>query len=558
MCPGEPPIPWRQWKELFTIFRQRREFQLQRFQRDAAAAAADAAAAQQPEAYPREQKNLDLISLLGPEGHRLYMGTPNSANYDRPHNDVLAVCDGLFGHRVNRWIALDRFNSRWQRPGEKASEWCSELRVLAKDCNFPNADRENQEIVDMLVLHCHDPDLKQKLFAQHEDSTLEQILNFMSTEEQSRLDVNELKFSQGNSATTAVVKKPRKKTLQSPAAAENKQSLCDGCGKSGHKYRDKKCPAKGQRCSFCRAFDHFESVCRKKLAQQKSQATLTQSPRLAPVHVSDSRIRCSLLLKPKLRQSKPVKYSFIADSGSQATTITESDFRRLFPKLPIGGLQVPLRNFDDSPAPTPLGSVPMTASFSNDRHAEIDINVVPDNCLSLLSIDDMALLGLVIDTPSRSVYAVSSRTSVAPLSSQELQASLVREFPSLFSDGIGKVLDYEHKIQLKPDARPVKCKLRHAPYAIAEKASEAVDILIDNDVVEQAERSDWVHPAHFVWKPDKEVRTTADFSPGLNKNIIPTHHPLPLPSDIFRSVSEDKFFSLADVVQGISHSPAGT
>ncbi|MCP3661002.1 MAG: hypothetical protein GY696_00665, partial [Gammaproteobacteria bacterium] len=67
---------------------------------------------QQPEPYSRIEKNLDLFALLGAEGQRLFNGTEDSDNFDRPHADVLAICDRIFGVQVNKLVALHKFRKR--------------------------------------------------------------------------------------------------------------------------------------------------------------------------------------------------------------------------------------------------------------------------------------------------------------------------------------------------------------------------------------------------------------------------------------------------------------
>ncbi|MCP3662877.1 MAG: hypothetical protein GY696_10330, partial [Gammaproteobacteria bacterium] len=81
--PGQPPIPWRQWKVSFAVYQMKKEIHLERLQRAHPDGAEEAAAVQQPAAYSDREKNLALFSCLGAGGQRLFHGTEDSANFDR-------------------------------------------------------------------------------------------------------------------------------------------------------------------------------------------------------------------------------------------------------------------------------------------------------------------------------------------------------------------------------------------------------------------------------------------------------------------------------------------
>ena len=188
--PGEPPIPWAQWKTTFKAFVKAKDINLTRQRDNGLRGLTDAqrAAVQQTPAYSDEEKNLNLYLYLGAEGQRKFQGTPDYANYDRTHTDVLRICDGLFEVRKNRRVALMNFRARKQRPDESVSDFAAELRLLAKDCKF-TAQRENAEIADQLVLNCFDKETQLRLLSQHANSGYNEVLAFMLAEEGAKKDV---------------------------------------------------------------------------------------------------------------------------------------------------------------------------------------------------------------------------------------------------------------------------------------------------------------------------------------------------------------------------------
>ncbi len=150
---------------------------------------------------------------------------------------------------------------------------------------------------------------------------------------------------------------------------------------------------------------------------------------------------------------------------------------------------------------------------------------------------------MTIDLPSRSIQPITEVTSP-----EQLMSSLNDEFPTLFDESkIGELNGFEYKITLKPDAKPKVFKLRHPPEAMKGDVKQELDSLLKDGIIQQIDKSEYVHPLHFIRKPDGSIRTTVDFSQGLNKDIVPSHNRLPLPEDIFNRIWDDRFFSEPDI-----------
>ncbi|MCP4339813.1 MAG: hypothetical protein GY799_13215 [Desulfobulbaceae bacterium] len=100
--------------------------------------------------------------------------------------------------------------------------------------------------------------------------------------------------------------------------------------------------------------------------------------------------------------------------------------------------------------------------------------IVEDSCLQVIGLEEMSFLGMQIDTTSKSVSAVqpfpkSSLKTTLP-SADELLSELSTKHPRLFSDDIGLIPNFTHRIQLRPEAIPVKIKARRPPIAMEEAA----------------------------------------------------------------------------------------
>ncbi len=78
---------------------------------------------------------------------------------------------------------------------------------------------------------------------------------------------------------------------------------------------------------------------------------------------------------------------------------------------------------------------------------------------------------------------------------------------------------------------PTLCRSHPVPLALREKVKEAVEELDQQGVWEPVEKSEWALQLVTPVKPTGELRVTTDFTP-LNKCIIPSRWPLPLPSQV--------------------------
>ncbi|MCP4343164.1 MAG: DDE-type integrase/transposase/recombinase, partial [Desulfobulbaceae bacterium] len=206
---------------------------------------------------------------------------------------------------------------------------------------------------------------------------------------------------------------------------------------------------------------------------------------------------------------------------------------------------------DGSPGKTkPIGIINIRATFKR-RSAEFPLYIVDDSCLQVIGLNQMSLLGMQINTAMKLIS--SSQVNYNPPSVEDLLSELSSKHSRLFSDGIGLIPNISHRIQLKPDARPVKMKERQVPFAMQDSGKRALDKLLEEGVVKKADKSEWVHPLHLVGKPDGDARPTVDFSRRINKWVIPSIHPLPCAKDIFQKIGKFKFFSKLDISSAYHH-----
>ncbi|KAH7944359.1 hypothetical protein HPB52_018621 [Rhipicephalus sanguineus] len=162
--PGDPPIPWADWKLIFQAY--------------ADAAGEDAA-------KPERRKAL-FINALGYAGLKLYQ-TLSSANASETpaSSDVfqaaLALFDDHFKDASCDYVARLRFQERRQLPGEPVVDFIASLRSLAASCGF--GAFENDMIRQQLFIGVASQNVRCRLLQKGSSITLSEALSIAREDE---------------------------------------------------------------------------------------------------------------------------------------------------------------------------------------------------------------------------------------------------------------------------------------------------------------------------------------------------------------------------------------
>ena len=93
-------------------------------------------------------------------------------------------------------------------------------------------------------------------------------------------------------------------------------------------------------------------------------------------------------------------------------------------------------------------------------------------------------------------------------------------------------------------------KLCPLPYSMTSLVDQALDTLVQQDVIEPIMFSDWACPIVPVLKKDKKsIRICGDFSVTVNRAIELDTYPIPRIEDLFTKLSGGKSFSQVDLSQ---------
>jgi hypothetical protein len=180
------------------------------------------------------------------------------------------------GRNCHVW--RQKFSSRAQRDTESADSWLSDLRDLARKCEFEKdccAACQNTRILGQVVFGVFDDEVRRKLLEQGATLTLDIALTTLRTAVATRLQASTIK--QGGAAPVHQLKTPTAKPPMGKPAIQHRDQQrgrpaarwhppgtkpygCWNCG-SASRHAKEDCPAFGKECLGCHKTGHFQAVC---------------------------------------------------------------------------------------------------------------------------------------------------------------------------------------------------------------------------------------------------------------------------------------------------------
>ena len=125
---------------------------------------------------------------------------------------------------------------------------------------------------------------------------------------------------------------------------------------------------------------------------------------------------------------------------------------------------------------------------------------------------------------------------------------LIEKHYKLWDGSLGLIKATEHRIKLKPGAKPVRLNPYQMGPRSREKIREQVDKMTQPDIIEPSS-SEWASPIVLVPKPHGSSRFCIDYR-QLNERTVRDAYPLPRMDDCLDSLGEAYFFSTLDCNAG--------
>ena len=506
---------------------------------------------------PAQQKAL-LLHSAGMEVQEIFEtledGNAPEEENDNVYKQTVRKLNAYFTPQLNVPYERHVFRKMTQQDDETVDQYVSRLKRQAVNCEFGNRDAVNEQVRDQVIDCCKSSSLRRKLLQKGADLSLDTVLDTARALE--AVDIQS-KRMEGKSGEVNLVKSEK---TQKPAAATGKS--CFRCGRIGHFAKDPKCPADKATCRRCGSVGHFAVVCKTKDKKKISEVKPNGNPRRMKNHPgsvnnverenSDDEEYVFSLRNAKTNHSGVVTVKVggvfmevLIDSGSSMNVIDRDTWEslkkqrircvseRLTKQLYAYGSREPLETIGKFAAKVEIGA----------RQTDADFIVIKGEGRSLLSKSTAEQLGVL--KIGLNVNAVGVSDEPKTLTADDIQ----KRFPEVCS-GIGKLKDYQAKIHVDPNVKPVAQSSRRVPFALRDKLEMEIQRLLKDDIIEPVEGpTPWVSPLVIIPKQSGDIRVCVDMRTA-NTAVIRERYMIPTVDEVIQRMSGSTVFSKIDLKCG--------
>ncbi len=229
--------------------------------------------------------------------------------------------------------------------------------------------------------------------------------------------------------------------------------------------------------------------------------------------------------------------------------------------------KVLVANFGDHPKPLAVGQVVATANVnptnlveSTMSHAELLGLCNDKTAMRYRKRNANARDEAVINEYLRDLRSSHMGEDEKPVTADDIDLSgvdksyhkriraMLRKHESMWSGQLGEITVTEHRIELKPDARPHKAQPRRSGLKERELTDFEINKQLEANVIEPTS-SEWAAPVLFVPKKDGKLRFCIDYR-KLNEATVKDSYPIPRMDDCLDSLGEATIFTGLDAYSG--------
>ena len=127
----------------------------------------------------------------------------------------------------------------------------------------------------------------------------------------------------------------------------------------------------------------------------------------------------------------------------------------------------------------------------------------------------------------------------------------IREGYADILTGVGKLKDYQLKLHINKDVKPVAQPVRRLPFGLRKTVDEKLDDLLSKNIIEEVPNTptELVSPHVVVPKPDGDIRVCIDMR-RANEAIVRERHPIPTLEEVLYDLNGATVFSKIDLKWG--------
>ncbi|KAJ8300747.1 hypothetical protein KUTeg_022266 [Tegillarca granosa] len=364
---------------------------------------------------------------IGQQGREVYKTFQwDGDEQDKPET-VLNKLEQYVRPTKNVRASRYRLFQRKQSDTETFDNFVKDLRLIVMDCGYTNPD---DILVDVIIAGVRHSKVQERMLDKGDKLTL---VNAIELGRQYEISQQQLKMIRGEEAVSAISQNPSSKQFTKGKSKQrhkqdsenrnggkqpNSNSVIKKCTRCGLSKDHKKCPAKGTRCKFCNKFDHWKSVCHKRLSSLNvnslsnhdftpqsvqsvvypDQVDSDSDSDLLQISATNYANKSGILSQDdkwlvKLSVAS-VPLSFRIDTGARCCIMVKSEFDKLkFDSSQVKSTSKTLKSYSNHTI-TPLCSVSVPVRNQNtirDVHFEV-VDIVQENVISGRVAEELGLI----------------------------------------------------------------------------------------------------------------------------------------------------------------------
>lgn len=496
---------------------------------------------------------------IGQQGREVYKTFQwDGDEQDKPET-VLNKLEQYVRPTKNVRASRYRLFQRKQSDTETFDNFVKDLRLIVMDCGYTNPD---DILVDVIIAGVRHSKVQERMLDKGDKLTL---VNAIELGRQYEISQQQLKMIRGEEAVSAISQNPGSKQFTKGKSKQrhkqdsenrnggkqpNSNSVIKKCTRCGLSKDHKKCPAKGTRCKFCNKFDHWKSVCHKRLSSLNvnslsnhdftpqsvqsvvypDQVDSDSDSDLLQISATNYANKSGILSQDdkwlvKLSVAS-VPLSFRIDTGARCCIMVKSEFDKLkFDSSQVKSTSKTLKSYSNHTI-TPLCSVSVPVRNQNtirDVHFEV-VDIVQENVISGRVAEELGLI--------ERINSIAHKLS---------------EFPDLVNTT--GTLPGEYRIRIDPNATPVIHPTRRQPASLKPRIiAKLKEMESDGYIAKVDKPTDWVSSMVVSFRKDK-IRICID-PKDLNKAVLREHHPMKTVEEVVAEIPGCKVFSVLDAQSG--------
>lgn len=518
-----------------------------------------------------DKQKVKLFSYLVGESGRELLDTlmGDTARDAWRIEDIVTKFDDHCNPSVNEIVERYCFFTRNQGASENIDSYVTELRLLAKTCNFGTL--RDSLIRDRIVCGGNNTIMRERLLRE-KNLTLDTCLQLCRAAELSKENVK-------------TITGPMVEEVHAVQGAQyqwkgNNTVECKFCGRT-HERTKQKCPAFGKKCAKCGRENHFAAKCKAKPDQRRKKNVST----IATEYVSDEYVDITCITVTDTEIVDAVETDLGKDEDPEREqdvkdkTVKE-DSQLLYAGMLLGKdmvkfqidcgascniIPINLLNPDTELEHTksvlvmynksklkPMGKCKIKIrNPRNHKLYRLEFQVVnTDGAVPLLGRKASEAMKL-IKVHHENIMAMDSIITTGKPTTGWTMEQIKTSYADVFTgDGC---LGGKYKMEVDSTVKPVQLPKRRVPVALMKPLKEELRDLQHRGIITPVECStDWISAMVVVQKQNGKPRVCIDPKP-LNKALKRSHFPLPTIEDILPDLSKAKVFTVCDVKSGFWH-----